>query len=1461
MSYEELLERIYKAAPSLKDGVTIDRVIYKRGSGHAYFYLLSDVIAGESEYLAVRKILRAAFPGVRLSLRIASPSLKSDFLENPSAYAHVINNILMRSHPAVSAWEYDMRYVMEDGKLVLELPDDFAMLYLKERGLTEKIGDAVYDIFCERVDVICRVTGIREETAERIERERRAEEALIEQRKEMARKREEELKKRREAAEEKKKRLVRGRPITEKPVPISELNNDSGEVVIAGKRLDYEEKEISNGEMLLVSFNVTDYTGTIKCKMFLRYRPKAPKDQQEELPPITDEQRAVVADTCKRLKDCDGVMVKGECRYDNFAHECTIMAGSIVKYDLPKRTDNAEEKRIELHLHTQMSNMDSVASASALIARAAKWGHPAIAVTDHGVVQAYPEAFGAAKKNGIKLIPGVEGYLTDEEMIVRSEAEDIRPLDTPIVVLDFETTGLDTRNDRIIEIGAVRLVGDQITDSLSVLVYPGELLKPKITEITGITDQMLQGQPVIADVMPQLLEFIGDSPIAAHNADFDTAVLTSELRRLGIEKEYTVIDTLAFSRKLYTDMKSHKLGVVCKRLGVSLKNAHRAVHDATATAMCLAQMLSEAGKRGAENLSDVNEKVSGYTMGSSNHIVLLAQTQKGLQNINHLVSDGHLKYFRRRPHMPRKNIQKYREGIIVGSACEAGELFRAVLEGADEKKLRRIARFYDYLEIQPIGNNEFLVREGRVKDDEELRNLNRTIVRLGESLGIPVVATGDVHFLDPQDSVFRAILMDGMGFDDCDNQAPLYLKTTDERLEEFSYLGEKKAREVVIENPRKIMEMVEDITLFPKHPEGKTTFSPVWDFAPDDIHRMVEETSHELYGDALPEIVEKRLDKEMKSIIGYGYATLYDIASKLVRKSLADGYLVGSRGSVGSSLVARMCGITEVNALPPHYRCEHCRKGFFDIPEGYTLGVDLPDADCPDCGRPLVKDGFDIPFEVFLGFKGDKVPDIDLNFSGEYQPRAHAYIEELFGTGFVYRAGTIGTLAEKTAYGYVMKYLEKRGIVATEAEKNRLVAGCVGVKRTTGQHPGGIVVLPKAYDICQFTAIQHPADKENIDIITTHYDFNSMHDILVKLDCLGHDDPTMLHMLEELTGVNFKDIPLDDKPVMSLFTSTEALGVTPEQIDCPTGTLGIPEFGTPFVIGVLQDTMPTTMEELVRISGLSHGTDVWLGNAKDLVQSGTATLRECVCTRDDIMNYLISKGCESKISFDTMESVRKGKGLKPEMEAAMIQNNVPQWFIDSCKKIKYMFPKGHAVAYVTMALRVAWYKVHRPLAYYAAYFTIRATGFDASTMILPVDLVKEKLRAYEENDQKATAKEQDEKTALKLVLEMNQRGFKFLPADLYKSDVKDFKIEGNNLRVPFTAIGGLGESAAQGIVAVRDDPFLSIEDLKNRAKVSNAVIELLRAGGALDGLKDTNQVTLTELMGSWGDEEGQTALF
>ncbi|MBR6810801.1 MAG: PolC-type DNA polymerase III, partial [Clostridia bacterium] len=884
-----------------------------------------------------------------------------------------------------------------------------------------------------------------------------------------------------------------------------------------------------------------------------------------------------------------------------------------------------------------------------------------------------------------------------------------------------------------------------------------------------------------------------------------------------------------------------------KRLGVSLKDAHRAVNDAAATAQCLARMLDEAKKAGAEKLDDLNGIGNNCTLGNSWHIVLLAATQDGMTNLNHLISEGHLNYFRRKPHMPRSVIQKFRKGLIVGSACESGELFSAMVDGASEEKLCKIARFYDYLEIQPIGNNAFLLREGRVQDEEALREFNRRIVRIGEKLGIPVVATGDVHFLDPKDAQFRAILQAGQGFSDADHQPPLYFKTTNEMLQEFAYLGEKKAREVVIDNPRMIADRVEKVGLFPPHPEGKTTFSPFWETAENDIRTMTWNKAHALYGDDLPEIVEARLDKELKSIIGYGYATLYSIANKLVTKSLSDGYLVGSRGSVGSSLVAFMCNITEVNALPPHYRCEHCRKATFDIPKGYTIGVDLPDATCPDCGNPLVKDGFDIPFEVFLGFKGDKVPDIDLNFSGEYQPVAHKYVEELFGEGFVFRAGTIGTLAEKTAYGYVLKYLEERNMSLPDAEKERLAAGCVGVKRTTGQHPGGMVVLPKAYDICQFTAVQHPADDLQSTFVTTHYDFGSMHDILVKLDILGHDDPTMMHMLEELTGINFKDIPLDDKQVMSLFSSPKALGVTPQDIGCNTGTFGVPEFGTSFVRQMLEDTHPTTMQELIRISGLSHGTDVWLGNAKDLIDQGIAPLSQCLCTRDDIMNQLMEMGVPAKMAFDTMENVRKGKGLRPEMADAMHEHNVPQWFEDSCRKIKYMFPKGHAVAYVTMALRVAWYKVYYPQAYYAAYFTIRGDGFDATTMILPIDQLRAKLQdAYDrDSEKKLSAKEKDEITAMELVLEMMARGYYFLPADLYKSDVKKFIPEGEKgLRVPFTALGGLGESAAQGIVDARSTPFISVEDFKNRAHVSQSVCDMLREHGCLKDLAETNQVTL-----------------
>lgn len=1243
--------------------------------------------------------------------------------------------------------------------------------------------------------------------------------------------------------------VLKGHAIADAPVPIGELGEDSGIVTVEGEIIGVNEpRELKGGETVLTSFALGDDSSTIYCKAFYTYRMKRAGFGETPQPP-TDEEKKRVAEQTALIKNGARVRLRGECRQDAFLGELSIGVRDMQIAPKHERQDLAPEgdKRIELHMHSNMSAMDATCDAAELIAQAKKWGHTAAAITDHGVTQAFPAAFGAAKKHGIKFIPGVEGYLCDVIPVVRDA--DGRDMSAPIVVLDFETTGLSPTADRIIEIGAVRLVGGEVKEELSILCDPGVPLKPKITEITGITDLMLRGKESPAQGVQKLLGFIGDAAIAAHNAPFDAGFLQAECARMGVPFAAPVLDTLAFARRLYPSLRSFKLGSLCRHLNVSLKNAHRAVHDATATAKCLTQMMNEVQKLGAHTLAQLDGALEGQTLSDTYHIILLCKTQKGLENLNHLVSEGHLHHFNRHPNMPRHLITKYREGLIVGSACESGELFRAVVTGKPEDELLRIASFYDYLEIQPVGNNAFLLKNGEARDEAQLRDFNRRIVALGEKLGKPVVATGDVHFKDPQDAVYRAILQAGQGYEDCDDQPPLYFKTTDEMLAEFAYLGAQKAYEVVVDAPRLIAGQVEELRLFPKHPKGEETFQPFWKDAAGDIERMSWAKAHELYGDPLPPVVEARLKKELKSIIGYGFATLYSIAQKLVAKSLEDGYLVGSRGSVGSSFVATMCGITEVNPLPAHYRCAHCKTAIFTPAELGAVGVDLPDRVCETCGQPYVKDGYSIPFEVFLGFKGDKVPDIDLNFSGEYQPRAHAYVETLFGKGNVFRAGTISGLADKTAYGYAMKYLEERGIRAGRAHRERLAAGCVGVKRTTGQHPGGIVVLPTEFDICQFTAIQHPADDIGGDTITTHYDFRSMHDILVKLDCLGHDDPTMMHLLEQLTGVSYRDIPLDDKRVMSLFQSPAALGVTAEQIMSPTGTLGIPEFGTQFVQGMLMDTKPSTMEELVRISGLSHGTDVWLGNAKDLIDSGTARLPQLFCTRDDIMNFLISMGMENKMSFDIMESVRKGKGLKPDWEQAMRSHDVPQWAIDSCKKIQYMFPRGHAVAYVTMGLRVAWYKVYRPLAYYAAYFTIRADGFDAGTMLLSGATIRDRLRDYDARDEKLNQKEKLEQNALHMILEMQERGIRLLPVDLYKSDKRKFVMEGNDLRCPFLSINGFPEAAADGIVEARGTVFLSVEDLKGRGKVGVAVVELLKAQGALEGLAETSQVSWFGLMG------------
>ncbi|MBQ1365254.1 MAG: PolC-type DNA polymerase III [Clostridia bacterium] len=1476
MSYEDLMARIAREIPELAGRLSAPRVTYVKSLQKTYITFESGVLAGEKQFLRLEKILRELFPGRPLSVRVVSRGLKDSFLEDPTPYRQVLDDFLRRNYPSAAGWIGQIDWQIEKNQLsgsnlpageeeallTLVFPSEISLHVMAERNIGARLAQAVSDIFGARIRVEMTVAGDREERLRKLQAERR-DAVLVVTREEMEKRAAEEAQKAAAAggAGEKKAgprkkteaegsaaaaaaKPIIGRSIGDKPVEIRELTGESGLTVIQGEIFKLETKELKGGEMLLVSFAVTDYTSSILCKYFFRYRPRFARKGEAEETPITDEERQAVNDKVARIKVGMNVKIRGECLYDSYAREISVNVRDMVEAEKEEREDTAPEKRVELHMHTNMSTLDALTPAEDLIARAAKWGHPAVAITDHGVLQSFPAAFKAAKGK-IKLIPGCEGYLVDDKAIVAGADE--RPYDGPIVVLDFESTGLNTAKAKIIEVGAVKLVEGTVVETFEQLVDPGEMLPPKITEITGITDANLQGQPTAAEVLPKLLAFIGDAPIAAHNASFDANLMRSELKRLDLNWNGPVLDTLVYARKLYPKLKSYRLAALCKHLGVSLKNAHRAVHDAAATAQCLARMFDETRERYPEMTTQrqLNATLQGGAIGESWHIILLAKNRTGLVNLNRLVSISHLEYFRRTPHMPRDIIKQYRDGLILGSACEAGELFRACCRGEDMEKLKEIASFYDYLEIQPIGNNAFMLRNGEADSEEELRNLNRLIVRLGDELGKPVVATGDVHFMDPKDAIGRAIIQAGMKFDDADLQPPLYFRTTNEMLQEFAYLGPEKAREVVIDNPRKIADMVEEIRLFPKHPKGEDTFQPYWDFAEDMIQEMTWSTARELYGDPLPEIVEKRLTKELKSIVGYGYCTLYAIAQKLVSRSLEDGYLVGSRGSVGSSLVARMCGITEVNALPPHYRCTRCRQGFFDVDKSrYHVGVDLPDKDCPVCGQKLVKDGFDIPFEVFLGFEGDKVPDIDLNFSGEYQNRAHHYVEELFGHDHVFRAGTISGLADKTAYGYVLKYLEERGIQAGNAEKERLALECTGVKRTTGQHPGGMVVVPLEYEIYDFTAVQHPADDLESDFTTTHFDFNSMHDILVKLDCLGHDDPTMLHELEILTGINFKDVPLDDPDVRSLFSSPEVLGVKSEDILCNTGTYGVPEFGTGFVRGMLEETKPHTMEELLRISGLSHGTDVWLGNAADLIASGTATLSECVCCRDDIMNYLIDKGVQPKLAFTTMESVRKGKGLKPEMEQAMIDQQVPDWFMDSCKKIKYMFPKGHAVAYVTMALRVAWFKVHHPLAYYCAYFTVRGDGFDATTMILSPDAARKKINEIRTMD-KPTARDKDTATCLELVLEMNLRGIKFLPVDLYKSDVRRFLIEDGNIRCPFISLPGLGESVAVTIAEAREEgQFLSVEDLKKRGKAGSAVVDMLRAHGTLDGLTETNQISM-----------------
>jgi len=1215
--------------------------------------------------------------------------------------------------------------------------------------------------------------------------------------------------------------VIIGKPIKDSVMKMSEVNIDSGIVCICGDVFRVEYREIRGGRTLYI-FDITDKTNSLTVKFF-------PKNDDLDLIKAYINEGA-------RLK------VRGEVQYDKFSREISVFALDITEEEKIVKKDNAPEKRVELHLHTQMSSMDAVTSAESLIKRAAEWGHKAIAITDHGVVQAYPEAYAAGKKNNIKIIFGLECYLVEDSKpsVINSKNQDFN---SEYVVFDVETTGLDSGKDRIIEIGAVKIKNGKIEDTFGTYVNPGIPIPEKITQLTGINDSHVADAPRIEQILPEFIKFIGESVIAAHNASFDMGFLKKSAGDAGIEIDNTVLDTLQLGRVLFPQLKSHKLNVLASHLDVKLENHHRAVDDARAAGEILLKFFEKLKSMGVKNLDEVNaiegDKLN-VSKNDSYHAIILVKNRTGLKNLYKLVSFSHLNYYYKKPRIPRSVLVNHREGLILGSACEAGELYRAILEGKKEEVIENIAAFYDYLEIQPLGNNKFLVDSGKVRNTQGLIDINKKIIELGEKQNKPVVATCDVHFMDPEDEYFRRILMAGQGYDDADNQPPLYFRTTDEMLEEFYYLDKEKAMEVVVKNPNAIADMVDDD--IKPIPEG--SYPPSIEGAEQEVERLTMEKAKQIYGDPLPELVEKRLEKELNSIIKNGFSVMYIIAQKLVAKSLSDGYIVGSRGSVGSSFVATMIGITEVNPLPPHYVCPNCKHSEFITDGSIGSGFDLPDKNCPECGSKMKKDGHDIPFETFLGFEGDKSPDIDLNFSGEYQAKAHKYTEELFGEGHTFKAGTIGTLAEKTAFGFVKKYLDEKGIVATNAEINRLVKGCTGVKRTTGQHPGGIIVVPQEYEVYDFTPIQRPADNTESDIITTHFDFNSLHDTILKLDILGHDDPTMIRMLEKLTGINIKDVPVPDPKVMELFQSTEPLGIKPEDINCPIGVLALPEIGTEFARNMIIEAKPRTFSDLLQISGLSHGTDVWLGNAQELIKNGTCTISEVIGTRDSIMVTLMYKGLPPKTAFKIMEDVRKGKGLKEEYEQVMREYNVPEWYIESCKKIKYMFPKAHAAAYVHSALRIAWFKVYKPEAFYTAYFTVRADDFDAGIMCKDIDVIKKKMHELEQKGNDMTTKESNVYTILEIVLEMYARGIKFAPMDIYLSDAVQFQITPDGIRPPLSSLPGLGVAAAQNIVEARKQgEFTSIEDLRIRAKLSKSVIEVLKENGCLNGMHESNQLS------------------
>ncbi|MCI8310788.1 MAG: PolC-type DNA polymerase III [Lachnospiraceae bacterium] len=1227
--------------------------------------------------------------------------------------------------------------------------------------------------------------------------------------------------------------VLYGRDFDDEPITLDQVVEEMGEVTFRGKILSREEREI-RGERTIITLTITDFTDSIHVKMFTKN------------------------EMLEGLKGClnagDFVKVKGLTALDRFDHELTVSSVVGIKRTADfttSRMDYAYKKRVELHCHTKMSDMDGVTDASALLKRARAWGMPALAITDHGCVQAFTEASHTVSKDeDFKVIYGVEGYLVDDlkEVVENSKGQS---LDDAYVVFDLETTGLSAVHNQIIEIGAVKVEQGKIRERFSTFVNPKVPIPFEIEQLTGISDEMVLKAPVIEDILPDFLKFCEGCVLIAHNASFDAGFIEENCKRQGIATDFTVGDTVSMARILLPTLSKFKLDHVAKALQIPLENHHRAVDDAACTAEIFLKFIEMLKARDITDLDALNQmgmaNVAAIKKMPTYHIIILAKNDIGRVNLYRLVSLSHLDYFARRPRIPRSELIKYREGLIIGSACEAGELYQAILRGAPRQDIARIVEFYDYLEIQPLGNNAFMLRDEKnpVNSEEDLQENVRRIIRLGEEFNKPVVATCDVHFMDPEDEIYRRIIMAGKGFADADNQAPLYLRTTEEMLAEFAFLGSEKAEEVVIENTNKIANMCEHLS--PVRPDKCPPIIPDSDKI---LREICYQKAWEIYGENLPEVVTERLERELKSIIGNGFAVMYIIAQKLVWKSNDDGYLVGSRGSVGSSFVATMAGITEVNPLSPHYICPHCHYSDFDSEEvkkyAGMAGCDMPDKDCPKCGTKLQKEGFDIPFETFLGFKGNKEPDIDLNFSGDYQSKAHKYTEVIFGAGQTYRAGTIGTLADKTAFGYVKKYYEERGSSKRNCEIDRIVLGCTGIRRTTGQHPGGIIVLPLGETIYSFTPVQHPANDMTTDIVTTHFDYHSIDHNLLKLDILGHDDPTMIRMLEDLTGINATKIPLDDPEVMSLFQNTNALKIKPEDIGgTKLGSLGIPEFGTEFAMQMLLDTHPTHFSDLVRIAGLAHGTDVWLGNAQTLIQEGKATISTAICTRDDIMVYLIGMGMDSEQSFTIMESVRKGKGLKPEWEEAMRKYQVPEWYIWSCKKIKYMFPKAHAAAYVMMAWRIAYCKINYPLAYYAAYFSIRASAFDYEIMCQGRERLEYYMADYRKRSDTLSKKEQDTLKDMKSVQEMYARGFEFLKVDIYRAEAHKFQIIDGKLMPALSTIEGLGDKAADMLVeAAAQGPFLSRDDLRQRSKLSKTVIDLMGDLGLLEGLPESNQLSL-----------------